>query len=48
MSPEVAGLGVNAEVSVWGDGNFDDDSVPYGSSPFSIQLAVEGFRLSPF
>ncbi|TDI34336.1 MAG: hypothetical protein E2P02_30445, partial [Acidobacteria bacterium] len=42
------GLGVNADVSTWGDGNFNDDSVPYGSSPFSIQLAVEGFRISPF
>ena len=42
------GLGMNADVSAWGDGNFNDDSVPYGSSPFSIQLAVEGFRISPF
>jgi len=42
------GLGVDAEVSTWGDGNFNDDSVPNGSSPFAIQLAAEGFRLSPF
>ena len=41
-------LGVNADVSAWGDGQFDDASLPYGSSPFSIQLAVEGFRISPF
>ena len=42
------GLDLNADVSAWGDGNFNDDSVPYGSSPFSIMLAVEGFRISPF
>ena len=42
------GLDLNVDVSVFGDGNFDDDSMPSGSGPFSIQLSVEGFRISPF
>jgi hypothetical protein len=35
-------------VSVWGDNSFDDDPAPAGVGQFTLQLLVEGFRLSPF
>lgn len=36
-----------AEFGVWGDGSFDDDPAPEGIR-FTLQLLVEGFRISPF
>jgi hypothetical protein len=35
-------------VSVWGDNTFDDDPAPAGVGQFTLQLLVEGFRISPF
>ena len=42
------GLGTSADVSVWGDGGFDDESAPAGFGAFTLQLQVQGFRISPF
>ena len=42
------GLGVDADVSVWGDGQFDDELPAGGLGGFSVQLRVDGFRISPF
>jgi hypothetical protein len=45
---ESGGLGANAGgVSVYGDGDFSDD-VSSGGSGITIQVLVDGFRISPF
>jgi hypothetical protein len=45
---ETGGLGSNAGgVSVYGDGDFSDD-VTSGGSGLTIQVLVDGFRISPF
>jgi hypothetical protein len=45
---ESGGLGVAGSVGVWGDGTFDDDPAPPGIGQFTLQLLIEGFRISPF
>jgi hypothetical protein len=45
---EAAGLGTTASVKTFGDNTFDDDPAPAGVGQFTLQLLVEGFRLSPF
>ncbi len=45
---ESGGLGASGNVSVWGDDTFDDDPAPPGVGQFTLQLLVEGFRVSPF
>jgi hypothetical protein len=42
------GLGVSADVSVWGDGSFDDEPPAGGYDGFAVAVQVEGFRISPF
>jgi hypothetical protein len=42
------GLGVSADVSVWGDGSFDDEPAGGGYDGFAVAVQVEGFRISPF
>jgi outer membrane protein assembly factor BamB len=42
------GLGVAGGVSIWGDSTFDDDPAPAGIGQFTLQLLIEGFRISPF
>ena len=42
------GLGVSAEVSVWGDGEFDQPAPPGGYDGFSVAVRIDGFRISPF
>jgi len=41
-------FGMGASVEFWGDGEFEDASTPIGFGQFTLQLAVEGFRISPF
>jgi hypothetical protein len=45
---ESGGLGAAGSVSIWGDGTFDDDPAPPGVGQFTLQLLIEGFRISPF
>jgi hypothetical protein len=45
---ESGGLGGVGSVSVWGDNTFDDDPAPAGIGQFTLQLLIEGFRISPF
>jgi hypothetical protein len=45
---ESGGLGTGGSVSVFGDGSFDDDPPPPGIGQFTLQLLIEGFRISPF
>jgi hypothetical protein len=45
---ESGGLGGTGSVGVWGDGTFDDDPAPPGIGQFTLQLLIEGFRISPF
>ncbi len=45
---ESGNLGAAASVGVWGDNTFDDDPAPSGIGTFTLQLLVEGFRISPF
>ena len=45
---ESGGLGSTGNVSVFGDGTFDDDPPPPGVGQFTLQLLIEGFRISPF
>jgi PilY1 beta-propeller domain len=45
---ESGGLGASGKVSVWGDNTFDDDPAPPGVGQFTLQLLIEGFRVSPF
>jgi Neisseria PilC beta-propeller domain len=45
---EGGGFGVEGKVAVYGDGTFDDDPAPPGVGQFTLQLLVEGFRISPF
>ncbi len=42
------GLGIDADVSVWGDGEFNDELPAGGLGGFSVQLRIDGFRISPF
>jgi len=44
---ESGGLGSAGTLSVYGDGDFSD-SMPAGGGSFSIQVLVDGFRMSPF
>ncbi len=45
---ESGGLSSKGSVGVWGDNTFDDDPAPSGIGQFTLQLLVEGFRISPF
>ena len=45
---ESGGLGVSAELSVWGDGEFDDAGGGGGYGGFNVAVRVDGFRISPF
>ncbi len=45
---ESGGLGTQGKVAMYGDGTFDDDPAPPGIGQFTLQLLVEGFRISPF
>jgi hypothetical protein len=45
---ESGGLGSTGSVDVFGDGTFDDDPRPPGIGQFTLQLLIEGFRISPF
>ncbi len=45
---ESGGIGSEGSVSVYGDGTFDDDPPPPGIGQFTLQLLIEGFRISPF
>jgi hypothetical protein len=45
---ESGNLGGTGSVSVWGDNTFDDDPAPSGIGQFTLQLLIEGFRISPF
>ena len=45
---ESGNLGTAGRVSVWGDNTFDDDPAPPGIGQFTLQLLIEGFRISPF
>ena len=42
------GLGVSAEVSVWGDGGFDVPPPPGGYDGYTVAVRIDGFRISPF
>jgi len=42
------GLGVSGEVSVWGDGEFDQPAPAGGYAGFSVAVRIDGFRISPF
>ncbi len=42
------GLGISADVSVWGDGQFDDEPPRGGYDGFTVAVQVDGFRISPF
>ncbi|MGH9337235.1 MAG: hypothetical protein ACRD21_26105, partial [Vicinamibacteria bacterium] len=44
---ESGGLGAGGSLSVYGDGDFSDD-VSTGGSGVTIQVLVDGFRISPF
>lgn len=41
-------LGVDAELQVWGDGQFDDEPSASGFDGYTVAVQVEGFRISPF
>lgn len=45
---ESGGLDRTGNVGVWGDNTFDDDPAPAGVGQFTLQLLIEGFRISPF
>ena len=45
---ESGGLGVSAELSVWGDGEFGVPPPPGGYGGFTVAVRVDGFRISPF
>lgn len=45
---EAGGQETSGKVSVWGDDTFDDDPAPPGVGQFTLQLLIEGFRVSPF
>lgn len=44
---ESGGLDSSGSLSVYGDGGFEDE-LPSGGGSFSIQVLVDGFRMSPF
>ena len=43
---ESGGLSSSGSLTVYGDGEFEDG--PAGTGGFSIQVLVDGFRMSPF
>ena len=43
-----AAMGMGGKMAMWGDGTFDDDPAPPGIGQFTLQLLIEGFRISPF
>lgn len=45
---ESGGLGSSGSLSVYGDGQFEDGLPGGGGGSFSIQVMVDGFRMSPF
>ncbi len=45
---ESGGLGAAGNVAQWGLNEYDDDPAPPGVGQFTLQLLIEGFRISPF
>jgi hypothetical protein len=41
-------IAMDRKTANWGADNFDDDPAPPGMGQFTLQLLVEGFRISPF
>ena len=45
---ESGGLRSSGSLTVYGDGEFDDGPTGGGGGAFSIQVIIDGFRMSPF
>jgi hypothetical protein len=40
--------GTGGKFATWGPGTFEDEPAPSGIGQFTLQLLIEGFRISPF